>query len=214
MKNRSRGFTLIELMVAVTIAAIILAIGAPSFTEFRRNNRLTGIGNDFLGAVQTARTEAIKRQVPVSVCPSANPTAAAATCNAGGQFTGWIAFVDADSNCLRTNSVVPGVAGQPDTPETDAVNLLRADGPIDTQVNARSNGNCISFATTGFLQTPAGTVRATKTFFCDSRGKGLQGGTTLSAAREVEVLLVGRSRVTRNLTDFSDATVGLEPNCP
>ena len=61
MKRTSSGFSVIELMIALLIAAIVLAMGAPSFTEFRKNNRLTGNANDFLGAVQTARTEAIKR---------------------------------------------------------------------------------------------------------------------------------------------------------
>ena len=83
MKSRSRGFTIVELMVTLSIAALILAIGAPSFNEFRRNNRLTGTANDFLGAVQTARTEAIKRQLQVSVCPSANPNDASPTCTNG-----------------------------------------------------------------------------------------------------------------------------------
>ena len=63
MKNRSRGFTLMELMIVLTLAGIILALGAPSFGEFRRNNRMAGIANDFLVGVQIARSEAIKRQV-------------------------------------------------------------------------------------------------------------------------------------------------------
>ena len=163
--------------------------------------------------MQTARTEAIKRQLPVSVCPSANPTNPAPTCG-GGVFRGWIAFVDADSNCLRTAAVVPGVAGQPNTQETDPVNLIRNGGTIDPLVTVRSNGNCVSFAPTGFLQTPAGTVRASKTWFCDSRGMALQGGTNLSVTREIEVQRIGRSRVTRVPADFADLLIGPNGTCP
>jgi type IV fimbrial biogenesis protein FimT len=214
MKSRSQGFTLVELMVALGIAAIILAIGAPSFAEFRRNNRLTSVANDFLGTVQTARTEALKRQQPVSICRSLDPSAATPVCNIGTAFSGWIAFVDVDSNCQRTAAVVPGVAGQPNTTELDVVNLVRSGGPIETAVTAASNGNCISFAATGFLQTPAGLVRATKNYFCDYRGMALQAGTNLSTAREIEVLRVGRSRITRDLNDFTDAAVGPDVSCP
>ena len=110
--------------------------------------------------------------------------------------------------------MVPGVAGQPNTQELDPVNLIRTGGPIDPLVNARSNGNCISFAPTGFLQTPAGTVRASKTWFCDNRGMALKAGTNLSVTREIEVLRIGRSRVTRVPADFADLTVGPNGTCP
>ena len=73
MKNRSHGFTLIGAAGHARHRGIHPGLAAPSFNEFRRNSRLTGVANDFLGAVQTARTEAIKRQLPVSICPSANP---------------------------------------------------------------------------------------------------------------------------------------------
>src|SRR5262245_19540720 len=99
MKHRSRGFTLLELMVVLALAAVILALGAPAFNDFRANNRLTGVANDFLGALQVARTEAIKRQVPASVCPSDDGS----SCTSGN-FRGWIAFVDADSSCTRTTT--------------------------------------------------------------------------------------------------------------
>ncbi len=170
-----------ELMITLALAAVILSIGAPSFTEFRRNNRLTSVGNDFLGAVQTARSEAIKRQVPVAVCASANPGDAAATCS-GGAFTGWIVFADPDNNCDRD-------AGNPAIEP-----VLRVGDTIDASLNARSTGSCVSFAATGFSQ-PVGT--ATNTLFCDSRGKANQAGTNLSAARGIDVGLTGRSRVTR-----------------
>jgi prepilin-type N-terminal cleavage/methylation domain len=200
MKSRSQGFTLTELMVGLALVAIILAVGAPSFTEFRRNNRLAGISNDFLAAIQVARTEAIKRQLPTAVCPSNNPTADdAAVCSAGA-FTGWIAFVDVNSNCLR------------DAPATDV--LLNTGAVKDTAVNARSSGNCISFASTGFRQTIAGRPTAFRTLFCDSRGTVNQAGTTLSAARQIEVIATGRSRITRLPADLLDTSIGPTVACP
>jgi Tfp pilus assembly protein FimT len=202
-----------ELMITLTIAAVILGIAAPSFTTFRQNNRLSGVANDLLGAMQTARTEAIKRQVPVSVCPSDNPDSGAPTCTAG-DFTGWISFVDADSNCLRTNVALPD-----GTNETDPPNLIRTGGPIETAVTVRSNGNCVSFAPTGFLQTVAGRPTAGFTFFWDSAFKtpkcGPQPETpNESRAREVEVTNTGRSRITRVLADVTAALAVSGVSCP
>ena len=96
----SRGFSLIELMIVLLLAAAILAIGAPSFGDMMRNNRLTQATNDFLAATQLARTEAIKRQTPVALCSSSEPDSPGARCNAG-DFIGWIAFEDSNGDCVR-----------------------------------------------------------------------------------------------------------------
>jgi type IV fimbrial biogenesis protein FimT len=201
MKNASRGFTLLELMVVLAVAAVILSIGVPSFNDFRRNSRITGVANDFLGAVQSARSEAIKRQVPVAVCPSDNPAADDATCT-DGPFRGWITFVDVNNDCLRDedddDEVVVRVGSRIDT------------GPASSQVTPVSNGECASFASNGFLQTIAGRDTASRTLFCDSRGNTAQGGTTLSAARGLEVSRTGRARVNRVIGELDAWTV----DCP
>ncbi|MGE0581483.1 MAG: GspH/FimT family pseudopilin [Steroidobacteraceae bacterium] len=189
MKTRNAGFTLMELMITLALAAVVLSIGAPSFGEFRRNNRLTSVGNEFLGAVQTARTEAIKRQVPVAVCPSGNPTDAAATCTAGA-FSGWIVFVDTDNDCDRDA----------------AEDVVRVGATIDASLTAASTGNCASFGANGFRQDIAGKTTAGNTLFCDDRGTAAQAGTNLSAARGIEVGPTGRSRVTRALDEVTDGT--------
>src|SRR5262245_47582960 len=72
-RTLSAGFTLFELLLVLVIVAIILGLGSPSFTDFRRNSRLTSAANDLLIANQLARTEAIKRQTTVSICPSEAP---------------------------------------------------------------------------------------------------------------------------------------------
>jgi type IV fimbrial biogenesis protein FimT len=183
MQNRSRGFTLTELLVALAVAALILGIAAPGFNDFRRNNRLTAAANDFLSAAQVARTEAIKRQVPVAVCPSGDPQNLAATCTAGA-FSGWIVFVDTNNDCQRA-------AGE---------EKLKGDGPVDNSVRTRSNGNCVSFAGTGFIQAIAGRPSATRTVYCDTRGLANIAGQNQSAGRGIFVMNTGRSRVSRDST--------------
>jgi type IV fimbrial biogenesis protein FimT len=193
MQNTTRGFSLMELMVVLALAAVMLSLGVPSFNDFRRNSRITGVANDFLGTIQSARSEAIKRQLPVAVCPSDDPDTAGATCTSG-VFRGWIAFVDENNDCLR------------DAADPDEV-VLRTGLRIDTdspsrQVTPVSNGVCASFAANGFLQTIAGRATASRTLFCDSRGNTAQGGTNLSAARGLDVSRTGRARINRDIEDL------------
>ncbi|HNR92202.1 MAG TPA: GspH/FimT family pseudopilin [Dokdonella sp.] len=197
MKTRSTGFTLMELMIVLALAAVILAIGAPNFNEFRRNNRLTGVGNDLLGAVQTARNEAIKRQVPVAVCASANPGDDDAACS-DGDYTGWIVFADPDNNCERNDA----------DPDED---VIRVGHTVDAALTVTATGSCVSFGANGFRQTLAGIDTAGNILFCDDRGTAEQAGTGLSAARGIEVSATGRSRVTRDMVELGAAPW---PACP
>jgi type IV fimbrial biogenesis protein FimT len=65
--RRSRGFTLIELMVTVAILAIALGIAVPNLQEFARRNRLVATTNNMASALALARSEAVKRAARVSV---------------------------------------------------------------------------------------------------------------------------------------------------
>ncbi len=67
----SRGFTIVELMITLTVAAILLAIAIPSFNYLMVTNKLTTTANDVVTAVNTARMTAIKRNTDVSVCTDA-----------------------------------------------------------------------------------------------------------------------------------------------
>ncbi len=65
--RQARGFTLIELMVTLTVAAILLAIAVPSFTYLTVSSKLTTTANDLVAALNVARSEAIKRNTVVNV---------------------------------------------------------------------------------------------------------------------------------------------------
>lgn len=84
-KAQAQGFTLIELMVTVSIAAILMTVAVPSFTSFRRNAELTSVANKVVTSVNTARGEAMKRGMNAFLVPLNN----GADWNAG-----WVAFVD------------------------------------------------------------------------------------------------------------------------
>ncbi|MGC8697386.1 MAG: GspH/FimT family pseudopilin [Halothiobacillus sp.] len=65
--RRVRGFTIIELMITLTVAAILLAIAIPSFTYLTVSSKLTTTANNLVNALGTARSEAIKRNANVVV---------------------------------------------------------------------------------------------------------------------------------------------------
>ena len=67
----TRGFTLIELMVVVTLVAVLSAIAVPSFRDLLLNQRLAASTSDFVAALSLTRTEALKRSQLVTLTPKA-----------------------------------------------------------------------------------------------------------------------------------------------
>ena len=66
-ESRCHGFSLIELMVTISVLVILLAIGVPSFSQLLSSNRASALTNDLQFALKFARGEAIKRGAPVSL---------------------------------------------------------------------------------------------------------------------------------------------------
>jgi len=99
---QKNGFSLLELMVALAIAAILLGLAVPSLQSFVGGSEMSATNNRFVYSLQTARSEAIKRSVPVGLCPSTDPLADEPTCGGGNYASGWIVFVDSDGSGLRS----------------------------------------------------------------------------------------------------------------
>lgn len=66
--RRAHGFTLVELMVTIAVAAVLLVIAVPSFRTITINNRLRTAADDVYSSVSTARMEAIKRNGSTQLC--------------------------------------------------------------------------------------------------------------------------------------------------
>ena len=96
---KTHGFTLLELIITLAVAAILVTIGIPSFVETLRNNRLVTQTNELVATLNLARTEAIKRGVPVTICKASYTTATAPTaCSTSASWnSGWIVYADRGS---------------------------------------------------------------------------------------------------------------------
>jgi type IV fimbrial biogenesis protein FimT len=94
-KLRVSGFTLTELVITMSIVAILLAIGIPSFKYVTVSNRVSTEVNGLLGDMQYARSQAVKEGLPVTVCSSTAGT----QCDGGTTWqSGWIVFLDSNGN--------------------------------------------------------------------------------------------------------------------
>ncbi|MGC9456382.1 MAG: GspH/FimT family pseudopilin [Halothiobacillaceae bacterium] len=91
MKHR-QGFSLIELMITISLLAVILGLAVPSFNFLIQSNRATTLANDLMTAITFTRSEAIRRGEAVRLCPSDD----GAKC--GGSWTdGWITKADSET---------------------------------------------------------------------------------------------------------------------
>ncbi len=127
------GFTLIELMITLAVAAVLLVLAVPSFRETIAENRLTVANNELVGALNLARLEAVKRGVPVAACASAD----GATCTIDIYWeVGWIVFTDAT-----------GTAGEADG--TDQI--LRAWPAIDGDVQIEGLSPFVRYVANGTI---------------------------------------------------------------
>lgn len=95
-RPKQTGMTLIELVVTVTIVAILSAVALPSLKEMIESNRLTALNNQLVSSLNYVRGEAVKRAYEVTMCVRNSTGTGCAT--SGGFENGWIVFVDCDGD--------------------------------------------------------------------------------------------------------------------
>ncbi|UPG92223.1 GspH/FimT family pseudopilin [Luteibacter aegosomaticola] len=89
MLVRTRGFSIVELMVAILIATILAAIAIPSFRTTIQKHRLRSATDNLQAAIDYARAEAVLRATYVSLCASTD----GATCSGTKTYeTGWLVY--------------------------------------------------------------------------------------------------------------------------
>lgn len=139
----SAGFTLIELMVTVAVVSILAMVAVPSFVAYQRNSELTSAANSLLAAVNTARSEAMKRNLKVLVVPYSGTS----------WGTGWKVFADTNKDGLYSASDEIVVQRDATLPSYFAA-------PVGTGTAAAStaNGPYIMFDGSGFPKSRDATV--------------------------------------------------------
>lgn len=124
MQNRPAGFTLIELMVTLSVLAILLTIGIPSLQMFIQNSRLQSQSAALVGDFNYARAEAVRLGSPVAVCASAD----GASCSGALAWeTGWIVFNDRNGNGAVDAAELPVLRA---APALGGGNTMRAGGAL------------------------------------------------------------------------------------
>jgi prepilin-type N-terminal cleavage/methylation domain-containing protein len=69
MKSREHGFTLMEVLVVIAIAAIMASFAVPAMGDLVRNARVRGAGQELRAALVRGRSEAINRNTQVHIVP-------------------------------------------------------------------------------------------------------------------------------------------------
>lgn len=174
--HRENGFTLIEMMIAIAVTALLLSLAVPAVDLFVSNSRQTGAINDFVASIHMARSTAVTTNSRVTVCPSSTGL----DCDAPSWEQGWIVFADLDGN----NSV----GG------TEAV--VASSGPVDgLSFESGEFPNLMVYRPNGRVVSASASGNAGQFTVCDDRGA--------EHAKVMIVDLSGRPRVAEAMADGS-----------
>lgn len=171
-KDYTKGFTIVELMITLFVAAILVALAAPSFNRLLVDNRLTTEANLLLSSLQTARSEAAMRGVNVTLrITDGTPDRV--------WEQGWIMFTDWGANATPGSNIDAG-----DCANEENCILQRRDATSVTGLTIRSNNyrRWVSFDPSG---RPRSAPLANGTFTLCIGDQG----------RQVIVNVTGRARV-------------------
>ena len=193
MKKNS-GYSLIELLVALVVLGILMAVGVPQVGIFFKGNRMVANANELLAGLHLARSEAIKRNTRVSICKSTNADDASPTCATGaeGWDEGWFVFVEGRDagNATGEYTSSDGAVLKINTgAEGDEVTITTSVAGIDLYV---------SFTSRGAPKLSGGSSQSGVFRVCDDRGLTNAAGSVV--ARGVALNASGRVRVTKDAT--------------
>lgn len=172
-KRYSKGFTLLELLVTLVIGFVLLSVGIPAIGSFIGNNRITTQANKFTKTIVLARSEAVKRKLPVAICSSTD----LATCADSTDWSiGWIVFTDEAGTkgvLDETDTLLLSQAGlQGESSFTADVSSVRYrnTGAVESFVNINytlSARNCSGYQERAISIRPQG-YSTVKKIFCNS----------------------------------------------
>ena len=140
----NKGFSLVELIITLTIAGILMAIAVPGIQNFVSSNRLTSQVNELMANISISRSEAIKRAVTTGVCVTASGGSSCVT--SGNWANGWLVYyvcpTGDPSGCTAGNNV--------------ALKIHEALGGSNTLT---APADAIVFSKSGLLSSPSSGTR-------------------------------------------------------
>lgn len=143
--KRQSGFNLLELMIVVAVAAVMMGIGVPSFREFTATQRVKSAAFDFAAALLLARSEAVKRNTPVTVSQAA-----------GGWGSGWTVVVGGTT--LANQEAASNVTITP-APDTTTSIAYQSNGRVASTLRFQFGGanttavRCVTIPVSGVPNT-------------------------------------------------------------
>lgn len=161
-----RGFSLTEAVMSLAIVGVLTSLAVPSLRDVTRNSRMTTEVNGLMAALNTTRSEAIKRGSAVTVCKSPSGT----KCSDDSEWReGWIMFTDPNENHMLDAGEI----------------VIRVQQGWQGELALRYGGPKASYAYLTYY--PEGYARPNATFtFCDNRG--------YAKAKAILINTVGRPR--------------------
>jgi type IV fimbrial biogenesis protein FimT len=136
IKAAQRGFSLVELATAMTIIAILMMLGMPSFSEYINNARLGAVAQSFYSGLSLARSEAIRLNVPVEFVMTNDPVGPGIENALTADVTGknWVIRSQTvnpgpyDSPAIETKSALEGGGATPRVTILAASPIVRFNG--------------------------------------------------------------------------------------
>ena len=147
-RKKLRGFTLIEVLVVVSILGIILGLAIPNLQDFIRRNTVSSIANGFYAGLTQARTEAITRNTCVSICQSNSTqnsiSGGVVSCvNTGNDWLrGWVIVTNPSCDSGDTNPIaLPGAEIlRANQPLSDGYEIFDASSSADRRIMFDARG--------------------------------------------------------------------------
>ncbi len=155
VRNR-KGFTLVEVAVALGIVGVLLMAALPSYAEWMADTEIANTAHHLADSMSLARSEAIKHGGRVNLCKSDDR----AQCStAGGWESGWLVYRDDEGT------------GQPNAEAA----VVRVEPPARPGVTARANqplANYVSYTALGHARLQSGALQMGTFTVCKSGRRG------------------------------------------
>lgn len=172
-----RGFTLVEMLVTLTVLAILGAAGLPTFRDLIRRNHVSSASIALAADLAYARTEAITRGTFVSICPSAAGGTSCMSPDLNSSYaSGWLVYTYTPGTAVPGTAFARGAAG--------SILLRQNAGSQGVSIQA-ADGKAIRFDQQGqFNSSGTGTtVRNPPSFLICSTGGVADGSVGTSTVR-------------------------------